>query len=178
MFLTSTMTPSQPFSRDVLWRQFGASIDMLERAIEACPASLWGDATRQPEFWYLAFHTLFWIDFYLSESPDAYTPFPPFGMEEADPAGVMPPRTYTQEEVMRYLDHCREKCRRTIGGLSADEAAKRFVLGTLDLSREEIIPYTMRHVQHHVAQLQLILRRETGSAPGWVRATDLPLAGT
>jgi hypothetical protein len=30
--------------------------------------------------------------------------------------------------------------------------------------------YNMRHVQHHAAQLNLVLRQKTGSAPGWVTA--------
>lgn len=39
-------------SRDILWGQFGAAIDMLENAMRACPDELWGDRERQPEFWY------------------------------------------------------------------------------------------------------------------------------
>jgi hypothetical protein len=44
-----------------IWQQFGASIDMLENAIAACPESLWGDRSQNPEFWYVAFHTLFFL---------------------------------------------------------------------------------------------------------------------
>jgi uncharacterized damage-inducible protein DinB len=32
----------------------------------------------------------------------------------------------------------------------------------------ELMLYSLRHVQHHTAQLNLILRQETGSAPRWV----------
>jgi len=32
----------------IFWRQFGASIDMLENAIVACPDDLWSDPSRQP----------------------------------------------------------------------------------------------------------------------------------
>jgi hypothetical protein len=38
--------------------------------------------------------------------------------------------------------------------------------------------YNMRHVQHHVEQLNLILRQETDSAPEWVsRARSTPDQG-
>ena len=30
-----------PLLRTALWQQFGATIDMLENALEACPTSLW-----------------------------------------------------------------------------------------------------------------------------------------
>ena len=53
------------WKRDV-WRQFGAAIDMLDNAITACPDAVWDDRSRQPEFWYLAYHTLFFLDLYLS----------------------------------------------------------------------------------------------------------------
>jgi hypothetical protein len=42
-------------SREAIWRQFGASIDMLEGAIRACPDDLWADRSQQPVFWRLAF---------------------------------------------------------------------------------------------------------------------------
>lgn len=32
----------------------------------------------------------------------------------------------------------------------------------------EVLLDNLRHVQHHTAQLNLILRQETGSAPRWV----------
>lgn len=48
------------------------------------------------------------------------------------------------------------------------------------VTRSPAIPnpsHNPRHVQHHAAQLNLILRQETGSAPGWVgKALDEPPA--
>src|SRR5512143_299081 len=64
--------------KTIIWRQFGAAIDMLENAMRACPEVVWSDRTRQPEFWYIAFHTLFYLDCYLSESLSAFAPPPPF----------------------------------------------------------------------------------------------------
>ena len=60
--------------RAVLWRQFGAAIDMLENAIVACPENVWGDRSRRPEFWYVAYHTIFFLDYYLSESEKDFAP--------------------------------------------------------------------------------------------------------
>lgn len=36
---------------DAVSRQFGAAIEMLENAVEACPEDLWNDRSREPEFW-------------------------------------------------------------------------------------------------------------------------------
>jgi hypothetical protein len=36
----------------------------------------------------------------------------------------------------------------------------------------EILFYNFRHVQHHVAQLNQLLRAETGSAADWISHAD------
>ena len=62
--------------RAIIWHQFGATIQMLENSIRACPDELWrehlhSESSPQPEFVefrYVAYHTLFWLD-------DKYTIF-------------------------------------------------------------------------------------------------------
>ena len=154
--------------RDVLWRQFGAAIDMLENAVHACPAALWADTTRTPQYGYLVFHTLFWLDLYLTGAVEGFAPPSPFTLDELDPAGVMPERVYEKRELLRYLAHGRARCRATIGDLTAEAARRRCAFGWGELSFHELLLYNLRHVQHHAAQLNLILRQETASAPRWV----------
>ena len=72
-------------SRTLLWQQFGASVDMLENAMRACPDAVWGARLHEREFWYVAYHTLFWLDYYLAETPDGFAPPAPYGLEEFDP---------------------------------------------------------------------------------------------
>jgi len=158
-----------PGDRDDLWRQFGAALDMLENAMRACPAGLWGDREREPQFWYLAYHTLFWLDYYLSDSPDGFAPPLPCGREEFDPAGVLPPRVYAQDELLAYLEHGRRKARQAIASLGAPGVAPRFRSGWMDFSRLELHLYNLRHVQHGAGQLNLLLRKAGHEAPRWAR---------
>jgi hypothetical protein len=155
--------------KSILWQQFGASIDMMENAITACPDSVWGDRTQRPEFWYVAFHALFFLDCYLSESEQNFVPPAPFTLDELDPAGILPEGPYTKDELLKYLEHGRRKCRMVIEGLTEERALERCGFDWLDLSVAELLLYNMRHVQHHAAQLQLLLRQKTGSAPRWIR---------
>src|SRR4051812_18154710 len=94
--------------QNTLWRQFGAAIDTLENVIRACPDSLWSDRSRRPEFWYLAYHTIFWLDLYMSEgkSEADFTPPAPFTRAELDPDG-RPERVYSQPELLDYLQYSR-----------------------------------------------------------------------
>lgn len=154
--------------KSILWNQFGASIDALANAMKACPDDLWGDRSRNPEFWYVAYHALFWLDYYLSYPIDDFAPPSPFTLSELDPAGVLPERVYARDELLSYLDHGRMKCRATIESLSAEKAIQPFKFGRVDMSLAELHLYNMRHVQHHAAQLNLILRQTIDSAPGWV----------
>ena len=166
-------------TKAITWRQFGAAIDMLENAVKACPEELWGDRSRKPEYWYLVYHTLFFLDFYLSEGADGFAPPAPFTLAELDPAGVLPDRVYTKEEMLRYLAHGRSKCKAVVGALTSERAREHRPFGFVDCPFEELILYNMRHVQHSTAQLNLILRQVIDSAPRWVRwaPDDLPSEG-
>ena len=165
--------------KTIIWQQFGAAMDMLESAMRACPDHLWSDPSRRPEwvgrnvvgFWYVAYHTLFWLDFYLSESEEGFVPPAPFTLCELDPSGLLPERPYTKNELQTYLDHGREKCRATIGDLTEQHAQQRRRFPWGEVSGAELLLYNMRHVQHHAAQLHLLLRQTTGSTPGWVAQT-------
>jgi hypothetical protein len=160
--------------RRIVWPQFGAAIDMLDNAIAACPDEVWGDRAREPQPWYLAFHTLFWLDLYLTGSIDGFAPPAPFTLDELDPRGLLPPRVYTQKELRTYLAHCRDKCRATIDGLTSERALERCVFGWGEATFGELLLYNLRHVQHGAAQLNLTLRQTTDSAPRWVaRAKDV-----
>jgi hypothetical protein len=162
-------------AKKMIWGQFGAAIDMLENAMRACPDELWGDRSRKPEFWYVAFHTLFFLDLYLSDSEVGFQPPSPFTLDEMDERGLLPDRVYAKEELLRYLVHGREKCRRSIRTMTQEQAGRRCGFSWLDLSAGEMLLYNMRHVQHHAAQLNLLLRENVDAAPRWVRTAGKEL---
>lgn len=164
-------------SRTILWHQFGAAIDMLENAIVACPDALWSDRAQQPEFWYLAYHTLFFLDYYLSDTAEGFAPPEPFTLEELDPAGVLPARPFTKDELLRYLAHGRAKSRALVAGLTDERAAEVRAFIGRERTVLEWLLISVRHVQHHTAQLNLILRQQTGAAPEWVGRTAHALEG-
>ena len=174
LYQTSLMDAT---SREVLWGQFGAAIDMLENAIRACPDALWSDRARTPEFWYLAYHTLFFLDLYLHDAVDGFAPPAPFTLDELDPSGVMPDRVYAKRELLSYLEHGRHLARTRIAALSAETAVQRCRYGWKDVTHLESLLSNMRHVQHHTAQLNLLLRQSTDSAPEWVTTSRSTLSG-
>src|SRR5258708_13830207 len=131
--------------RAVIWQQFGAAIAMLENALVACPDELWSDRSQQPEIWYVAYHTLFWLDLYLSGSVEGFAPPAPFTLDELDPAGLIPERPYSKEELHGYLENSRQKCRTTVEPLNDDKAAQLCRFSWLEDSFLELLLYNMRH---------------------------------
>jgi uncharacterized damage-inducible protein DinB len=106
-----------------------------------------------------------------------FVPPSPFNLDELDPAGLLPERPFSKTELQTYLAHCRRKCRTVIVHLTEEAARKVCGFAWLDLSIAELLLYNMRHTQHHAAQLNLILRQKTGSAPRWVARTRFAIAG-
>jgi uncharacterized damage-inducible protein DinB len=157
-----------------LWQQFGAAIDMLENALLACPDALWherlwGDPSLPPgfaSFWYVTSHTLFWLDLYLTGSPEGFAPPAPF-----NPDDDLPERPYTREELHAYLLQLRQKCQTIITELSYEQAQQQVDLPwRRKPSYFELLLYTLRHVQEHAAQLSLFLGQHgiPDEALGWV----------
>jgi len=70
-----------PTFNKILWNQFGASIDMLQNAIKMCPDEHWDSATQ---FWYIAYHTLFFMDYYSTVDADSFHPPTLFTLSEFD----------------------------------------------------------------------------------------------
>ena len=156
------------FWRSAIRQQFHAAIDMLANAIEACPDSVWsGEPPRA--FWYIAFHTLFFLDMYLSPVVEAeFRPPAPFGLAElADDASVQEP-AHTKDELLAYLAHCRKKLDAVMAAMTEEWAAAPCPFDYRNMGNGELLLYNMRHVQHHAAQLYLLLRQRTDSAPDWV----------
>jgi len=79
---------------------------MFGDALRECPdelwdKQLWGDQPNQwvaagfSTFWYLGYHTLFWLDLYLTGAEEGFAPPMPFDVVEMEDGEVLP-RTYTR----------------------------------------------------------------------------------
>ena len=166
----------------MLWRQFGAVIDDFGSTLRDCPDELWEKglwddhpdqwvASGFSAFWYLCYHTLFWLDLYLTGAEDGFAPPEPFDLMEMD-ANEDLPRTYTRSELLGYLEYCRRKCRDTIEGMTSERANRlcRFAWGELPFG--ELMLYTLRHVQEHGAQLRMFLGQQAGKSSDWVSRAE------
>jgi DinB superfamily len=159
------MTTDDTIKQSV-WNQFGAGLDMLENAIVICPVEHW---ETEMKFWYIAFHCLFWTDYYLTIKPNEFNPPKEFTFSEFEQK--QPDRVFSKAELLIYLQHCRQKAQTLISALTTETLATRWINDYKNFSLLEILLYNMRHIQHHTAQLNLILRQHTNNAPNWISQT-------
>jgi hypothetical protein len=177
----------EQYFKQVLWRNFGAAINMLQETIRLCPNALW---QKKGRFFYMVYHTTVFLDYYLSipvrdfDPPLSYTLVHPDTLPAGAIDDVIPDRLYTREEMINWLDSIRGKCKSLVLESSHERLAQRWIqddelnlhLGCPSLVKDysilEIIFYNFRHVQHHVAQLNLMLRAEANTAADWISQVE------
>ena len=159
----------EPSVNRMLWRQFGAAIDMLDDSIRLCPDPLWTailwkdeDDPAYGQFWFVAYHTLFWIDLYLTGASEGFKPPAPFIR------GALPEKPYTKDQILTYLNQCRRNVQATFETLTDEKANQRCTFEWFESSYLELQLYCMRHVQEHASQLNLVLGQHDVPGLDWV----------
>lgn len=157
-----------------LVKQFDASLCMLHQCIRNCPESIWTSRLLELRFCQVAFHALFFTDYYLESSPDSFRGqrfhidhehiFRDYEELEYRPQVL----TYEQEFVTSYLFFCRQKaadviCNETIDTLDGPSGFER-----KEFTRAELHVNNIRHIQYHAAQLSYKLRLENQNGVEWV----------
>ncbi len=152
-----------------VWNQYGAALDTLEDAIRLCPDHLWtavlwkdDDDARYGQFWFVAYHTVFWADLFIGGTSEGFLPPPPFIR------GRLPDEPYTQGQILEYLSDCRQRCRATLEALTDERAQQKCVFQWMEPSFLELQMYAMRHVQEHAGQLGLVLGQQGVTGYDWV----------
>ncbi len=115
-------------------------------------------------FCQVAFHTLFFTDYYLGREEHGFRdqPFhrdnPKFFRDYEELEDRKQELLYDRPTIRAYLDHCRRKAADAIAGETAETLGAPCGFARRDFSRAELHVVNIRHIQHHAAQLSLRLR--------------------
>ena len=119
--------------KESLWRQFGACIDMLINVISNCPDNYLNTNKR---FYYLAYHSAIFLDYYLSIPPKDFSPQLTFTIKDKDQrppdsiGDMIPDKVYSKQQLIDYLKNTRLKCKKIIDALTDNEIVNiRFTEG-------------------------------------------------
>ncbi len=167
--------------KEIVWNQFGASIDMLINVIASCPDNYF---VKNPRFYFIAFHSAIFLDYYSTIPPREFSSKLSFTQKEPRDRpteaidDMIPDKIYSKKELVEYVKLSREKCWQLIFSLTDEKLEERFKEGDepndMDYPILEILLYNLRHTQHHTAQLNLLLRQDIDNHMEWsFRAGDL-----
>ncbi len=168
--------------------QFELSLDDLATVLRGCPDELWegsmwevgarnGPVTdpagrpfddpavserklqAQGAVWRVAFHALFFTDADLSATESDWAPPAPFSPHDED-WYVVPP-TYSREQLLGYVDHCRRQADKIFSDLTDDQGAADLPqwhrgAGTASLARQLVM--SVGHLGWHSSQVRTFLR--------------------
>jgi hypothetical protein len=147
------------YLQTILTGQFQAALSMLDHCIRACPPEHWDGKIAIRTFGSVAYHTLFWLDVYLSPGDeDAFElrELHRLGGDEREPV-ICP--GLSRDDTLVYVPMCRQKIRETFAAETAVSMQGPSGFAWRKITRGELHLYNLRHVQHHTGQLSAYLRR-------------------
>jgi len=165
----------------MIGRQFAAAIQTIRFAIEACPDQLWDDRSDGSPFWHLAYHALYYVDFYLSDDAETFkatdfhedkAQFLPGDYREYGGIVTTPEKAIGKDQLLGYADHCLRKCDEVFEKLTEERVRERCGFWWYKLNVGEFLLNSLRHTQHHAGQLALILRRRADIGIDWLGTKD------
>ena len=159
---------------EALRQQYHAALQMLRVAITECPDSLWTDASYPNQFWHIAYHALFFTNFYLQPSESDFALWPKHRPDYQYLGATLPWRPndppkigapYSKQEVLE----CHEFCVREVDAkLPSLDLNLPSGFHWLPFDKFEAQIHSLRHLSHHTGQLIDRLRTKVGKGVPWM----------
>jgi hypothetical protein len=165
-----------PIIKQLLTNQFEASLSTLGLCVDRCPETAWDSRVGNLMFCQLAFHTLFYTDFYLGPNEESFRKQPfhrargEFFCDYEELEDRPQVLRYDQAAVREYVQHCRGKAISVIADETDESLQAPCGFPRRNMSRAELYVYSVRHIQHHAAQLSLRLRLDHRENIPWVES--------
>lgn len=164
--------------RAIIRSQYHAALAMLRDAIERCPEDLWESHDYPNAFWQIAYHSVFFGHLYLFRNVTSFRPWPQHqgkvqhedGLAgPSDPKSSLPllPTPYSKAEVLEYWSLCDSMVDSAVNALDlqSPDCGFHWYKNTSKLEHQFI---SIRHIQHHAAQLADRLRSKADAGTRWI----------
>lgn len=149
--------------------QYLASLAMLKECIEKCPDTVWVHPLPKTKFWHVAYHCLFYVHFYLSESEETFQPYNKEWQKYSDLGDykevVNLPAQFSQQEALEYLDFVETEVIRLVEAVDLNGPSGFY---WLPFDKLETHLYSIRHTMQHVGELGTQLVLFAGIEISWV----------
>lgn len=154
---------------DAINEHYGAAIAMLKKNLKSCPEEVWDDRTSGPPFWHVAYHAMWFLDWYLSDSKEARENFKSkFDKKASRDLNEAPEITLTPTQLLEYLSDIKNKTKKRFENLTSDELRQPSVFEWHGNSVLSSLIYNLRHVMLHIGALNLRLHSKGVKFENWV----------
>lgn len=146
----------------ILTGQFEAVLAMMKLRIEACPDKYWEGKISEATFRQDAYHALFFFYYYLSSHEDKFvmTELHKKGGDEREPVIS---QGLSKDDTLEFIKLCHKRIHESLSQETEEslEGNSGFpsIFRKYPLTRAELHIYNIRHLQHHMAQLSIYLRK-------------------
>jgi hypothetical protein len=157
--------------KEIIKKQMMAALATLNQCIENCSDVEWEKPHGDAVFSQVLFHTLFYLDYYLSskhefklqqfhkENVSIFREYEEFEYKKAE-------QIYTRGEIRTYFNFCYKRIDEYFAKLEDNDLLAES--GHNKMKNMELLIYGIRHIQHHAAQLGLRIQQVTGKELDWV----------
>lgn len=169
--------------RAILKSQYHAALAMLRDGIESCPETLWSQAGPHNPYWRIVYHTLYYTHLFLQPSDTQFQPWElhqtriqhmddipgPADTEDLYELPDRPPQTgepYNKTQMLEYWRLIDEMLDDKVDLLDVLSPESGFRYNPMPKAEHQI--RSIRHIQHHTAQLSDRLRESVGKGIEWV----------
>lgn len=144
----------------LLCSQYHAALAMLREEILVCPEDVWSSGTFPRTYSRIAYHTLFYTDFYLCTDSESFVPWrnhrPEAASLYASPETALDAAwpEYSKLEMLEYLDELDARLNSMVNRLDLTATESGFSWYPVSKLEHQLI--NVRHIQQHVGQLSEI----------------------
>ena len=153
--------------KNAISSQYFAGLEKMTRLVMACPEELWLSNTNPNPIWRLCYHTLFFFRMYLNQNLEEHIPWI-HHIEDANNMGiVLDSEPYSKDQMLEFITHCKNLIAPSLNkmDINADDSGFPWY----DVNKAEHTIINLRHLQHHVGQIQDRMRNTHDIRVPWIR---------
>jgi hypothetical protein len=161
-------------------RQVGAAFEMLEHVIDNANDTTWTARISNMPFWQICYHVLWFTDFYFHANEATFRP-QGFDMEGIHNYWIKPDsqmienqkQPISKSSMRTYCKYVKQKANQFIQSINVTYFTTPSPFEWHGFPKIDLVDYNLRHLQHHVGQLDIVIRREQDIGNPWIMFDDL-----
>ena len=153
--------------KNALKSQYRASLMMFENGIKTCSDELWISNKYRNRTWQMVYHCLFFTNLYLFQHLDQRINWANHKKDYqnlGESAGKTP---YTRSELVEFCRDLNRQLDKRIDMMDLNASDSGFFWYSISKLEHQLV--NLKHLQHHLAQLQDRIRNDQQTGISWVR---------